>query len=91
MYALPFYGESSFTMYNKAMFDEAGLEMPEQPTWEQIAELRLPASRSGKRPVRHRPARSAWLGSGHGAADHRGQHLWRRLVRHGVDAPDRHA
>ena len=39
MFALPFYGESSFTMYNKAMFDEAGLEMPEQPTWEQIAEF----------------------------------------------------
>ena len=39
LYAVPFYGESSFTMYNKAMFDEAGLEMPEQPTWEQIAEF----------------------------------------------------
>jgi sorbitol/mannitol transport system substrate-binding protein len=39
LYALPFYGESSFTMYNKAMFDEAGLEMPEQPTWEQIREF----------------------------------------------------
>ena len=39
MYAVPFYGESSFTMYNKARFDEAGLEMPEQPTWEQIAEF----------------------------------------------------
>lgn len=39
LYALPFYGESSFTMYNKRMFDEAGLEMPEQPTWEQIADF----------------------------------------------------
>ena len=39
LFAVPFYGESSFTMYNKAMFDEAGLEMPEQPTWEQIAEF----------------------------------------------------
>ncbi|GIV79086.1 MAG: hypothetical protein KatS3mg050_3480 [Litorilinea sp.] len=39
LYALPFYAESSFTMYNKAMFDEAGLEMPEQPTWEQIREF----------------------------------------------------
>ena len=39
LYALPFYGESSFTMYNKAMFDAAGLEMPEQPTWEQIADF----------------------------------------------------
>lgn len=39
LFALPFYGESSFTMYNKAMFDAAGLEMPEQPTWEQIREF----------------------------------------------------
>lgn len=39
LYALPFYGESSFTMYNKAMFDAAGVEMPEQPTWEQIREF----------------------------------------------------
>lgn len=39
LYALPFYGESSFTFYNKAMFDEAGLTMPEQPTWEQIREF----------------------------------------------------
>lgn len=39
LYALPFYGESSFTFYNKAMFDEAGLEMPEQPTWDEIREF----------------------------------------------------
>ncbi|MEZ4606168.1 MAG: extracellular solute-binding protein [Deinococcales bacterium] len=39
LYAVPFYAESSFTMYNKRIFDEAGLTMPEQPTWEQIAEF----------------------------------------------------
>ncbi len=39
LYALPFYGESSFTMYNKKLFDAAGLTMPEQPTWEQIQEF----------------------------------------------------
>ena len=39
LYAVPFYGESSFTMYNKRLFDEAGLSMPEQPTWEQIREF----------------------------------------------------
>ena len=39
LYALPFYGESSFTMYNKRLFDAAGLTMPEQPTWEQIQEF----------------------------------------------------
>jgi sorbitol/mannitol transport system substrate-binding protein len=39
LFAVPFYAESSFTMYNKALFDAAGLTMPEQPTWEQIREF----------------------------------------------------
>lgn len=39
LYALPFYGESSMLFYNKAMFAEAGLEMPEQPTWDQVREF----------------------------------------------------
>jgi sorbitol/mannitol transport system substrate-binding protein len=39
LYALPFYGESSMTYYNKDLFEAAGLEMPEQPTWEQIREF----------------------------------------------------
>jgi sorbitol/mannitol transport system substrate-binding protein len=38
-YALPFYGESSFTMYNKELFAAKGLTMPEHPTWDQIYEL----------------------------------------------------
>ena len=39
LYALPFYGESSMTFYNKKMFKAAGLTMPEEPTWEQIKEF----------------------------------------------------
>ncbi len=39
LYALPFYGESSMLFYNTAMFEEAGLVMPEQPTWEQVREF----------------------------------------------------
>jgi sorbitol/mannitol transport system substrate-binding protein len=37
LYALPFYGESSFTFYRKDLFDKAGLKMPEQPTYDDIA------------------------------------------------------
>ncbi|WP_249024607.1 ABC transporter substrate-binding protein [Couchioplanes caeruleus] len=37
MYAAPFYGESSFLMYNKEMFEAKGLTMPEKPTWAQVA------------------------------------------------------
>lgn len=37
LFAVPFYAESSFTMYNTELFEKAGLKMPEQPTWTQIA------------------------------------------------------
>jgi sorbitol/mannitol transport system substrate-binding protein len=39
VYGEPFYGESSFLMYRKDVFEEKGLEMPERPTWQQVAEL----------------------------------------------------
>ena len=32
--AAPFYGESVFTMYRTDLFAQAGLTMPEQPTWQ---------------------------------------------------------
>ncbi|WP_313548430.1 sugar ABC transporter substrate-binding protein [Pseudomonas sp.] len=39
LYALPFYAESSITYYRKDLFKDAGLTMPEQPTWEQLGEF----------------------------------------------------
>ena len=36
LYASPFYGESSFTMYRKDLFEKAGLTMPDKPTWDFI-------------------------------------------------------
>jgi sorbitol/mannitol transport system substrate-binding protein len=39
MYSVPFYGESSFLMYRKDLFEQAGLAMPEHPTWEQVADF----------------------------------------------------
>lgn len=39
LYALPFYAESSFTLYRKDLFEKAGLTMPEQPTYEQIRQF----------------------------------------------------
>ncbi|MEW9612560.1 sugar ABC transporter substrate-binding protein [Shinella sp. S4-D37] len=39
LYAVPFYTESSFTLYRKDLFEAAGLQMPEQPTYEQIKEF----------------------------------------------------
>jgi len=39
MYALPFYGESTLTYYRTDLFKQAGLSMPEHPTWAQLGEF----------------------------------------------------
>jgi sorbitol/mannitol transport system substrate-binding protein len=36
LYASPFYGESSMTMYRQDLVQKAGLQMPNQPSWEQV-------------------------------------------------------
>ena len=38
MYSVPFYGESSFMMYRKDLMEQAGIEMPREPTWQQVAD-----------------------------------------------------
>jgi sorbitol/mannitol transport system substrate-binding protein len=51
LYAAPFYGESSMMFYNKTLFQQAGLTMPANPTWDQIqgfaAKLNQPGKVSG--------------------------------------------
>ena len=39
LYSSPFYAESSFLMYRQDVLDEAGLTMPEAPTWDEVAEI----------------------------------------------------
>jgi sorbitol/mannitol transport system substrate-binding protein len=39
LYGEPFYGESSFLMYRKDVLADAGIEMPANPTWPQIADI----------------------------------------------------
>ncbi len=39
LYAVPFYGESSFLMYRKDIFAKLHLAMPMHPTWQQVAAL----------------------------------------------------
>jgi sorbitol/mannitol transport system substrate-binding protein len=38
LYAAPFYGESSMVMYRTDLMEKAGLEMPDAPTWDFVAE-----------------------------------------------------
>jgi sorbitol/mannitol transport system substrate-binding protein len=39
LYASPFYGESSFLMYRKDVMQDAGIRMPRNPTWVQVADI----------------------------------------------------
>ncbi|MBV8916407.1 MAG: sugar ABC transporter substrate-binding protein [Acetobacteraceae bacterium] len=39
LYAAPFYAESAMTYYRKDLFQKAGITMPAQPTYQQIAEF----------------------------------------------------
>ena len=38
-FALPFYAESSFIMYNQQIMDDAGITVPDAPTWDEIADI----------------------------------------------------
>lgn len=38
LYALPFYAESSMTMYRKDLFDAAGVSIGDEPTWQEMYE-----------------------------------------------------
>lgn len=38
-YALPFYAESSMTYYRTDLFEAAGLDMPDNPTWDQVRDF----------------------------------------------------
>lgn len=37
LHALPFYGESSFLAYRTDLLEQAGITMPERPTWDEVA------------------------------------------------------
>jgi sorbitol/mannitol transport system substrate-binding protein len=39
LYASPFYAESSFVMYRKDVLAQAGVTMPDRPTWDQVATI----------------------------------------------------
>jgi len=38
LFAAPFYGESSMVMYRKDLFEKAGIQMPDAPTWDFVAD-----------------------------------------------------
>ena len=48
LYGEPFYGESSFLMYRKDVLDAQGIQMPDKPTWQQVAQIA--AQVDGKQP-----------------------------------------
>jgi sorbitol/mannitol transport system substrate-binding protein len=48
LYAAPFYGESSMLYYRKDLLAQAGLTMPEHPTWDQVQTLAAKLNKPGK-------------------------------------------
>jgi sorbitol/mannitol transport system substrate-binding protein len=38
LFAVPFYGESSFLMYRKDVLEKAGVDLGENPTWQEVAD-----------------------------------------------------
>jgi sorbitol/mannitol transport system substrate-binding protein len=48
LYAVPFYGESSMLFYNKTLFQQAGLTMPHNPTWDQVQTFAAKLNQPGK-------------------------------------------
>jgi sorbitol/mannitol transport system substrate-binding protein len=48
LYAAPFYGESSMMYYNKTLFKQAGLTMPDHPTWAQVQDFAAKLNQPGK-------------------------------------------
>ncbi len=46
LYAVPFYGESAFTLYRTDVFEQAGLKMPAAPTWGFIRKAAATISRT---------------------------------------------
>jgi sorbitol/mannitol transport system substrate-binding protein len=48
LYAVPFYGESSFLMYRKDLLQAAGLTMPAKPTWDEVSTIAKKLNQPGK-------------------------------------------
>ncbi|MBO0843135.1 MAG: sugar ABC transporter substrate-binding protein, partial [Nocardioides sp.] len=48
VYGEPFYGESSFLMYRKDLFAKAGITVPANPTWTQVAQWAAQVEKANK-------------------------------------------
>ncbi len=48
LYALPFYGESTMTLVRRDLLKQAGIQLPAQPTWEQVAHAARKLHEPGK-------------------------------------------
>jgi sorbitol/mannitol transport system substrate-binding protein len=48
LYSVPFYGEGSMLYYRKSMLKAAGITLPQQPTWTQVATAAAKLNKPGK-------------------------------------------
>ena len=62
LYAAPFYGESSFTMYRTDLFEQGRPEMPEAPTWDFIRTAASAIRKEAGRRLWRLPPRGSRMG-----------------------------
>ena len=86
LYAVPFYGESSFVNYRTDLAEAAGIKIPDRANLGRHQGGRGGDARPRQWRLRHLPARQARLGREHGLPDHDGQFLRRSLVRRELEA-----
>ena len=91
LYGLPFYAESAMTYYRTDLFQKAGIKMPDAPTYEQIRGFADKITDKAQPDLRHVPARQARMGREHGLRHLAGECRGRPVVRHAMEAGDRHA
>ena len=86
LYALPFYGESSMTLYNKKIFAAAHLTMPLHPTWTQMQSFAAKLNKPSQNQYGIVLRGSARLGRNGRAHDDRDQYVRRLMVQPEVAA-----
>ena len=79
------------TYYRTDLFEKAGIKMPDDADLRADPRFCRQDHRQGEPDLRHVPARQAGLGREHGLRHLTGECRGRAVVRHAVEADDRHA
>ena len=85
LYAAPFYGESSMIMYRKDLLDEADMTMPDNSSWDHVADAAAAMTDTDAVSIWYLSAWQAGLGRQHGIPNHNGKLFRRPMVQSRLD------